>query len=99
MLFQLVPVISIAGDRVNQSVTQVYLIVFCVPLWDMEDYFILSGTGGQVGAHLAGVRAHARGGELDAGGYIPAFRIVCAGQCQAAANGGHTITASGGLQL
>ena len=62
MLFQLVPVISIAGDRVNQSVMQVYLIVFCVLLWDMEDYFILGSASGQVGAHLAGVTAHACGG-------------------------------------
>ena len=71
MLFQLVPVIPIAGDRVNQSVTQMYLIVFCVLLWDMEDYFILGGSSGKVGAHLAGVAAHARGRELDLCRYAP----------------------------
>ena len=55
------------------------LIVFCVLLWDMEDYFIWDGASGQVGAHLAGVTAHARGGKLDFCGYAPAFRSVCGG--------------------
>ena len=52
----------------------------------------------QVGAHLARVTAHARGGELDAGGDVPAFWGAC-GQRQPAADGSHTIIAGGGQQL
>ena len=53
------------------------LIVFCVLLWDMEDYFIWGGSGGQVGAHFAGVTAHAWGGKLNPCGDVPTFWSVC----------------------
>ena len=50
------------------------LIDFNVLVWDIEDYFIIRIPDAHIGAHLAGVTAHARGGELDACGYVPAFR-------------------------
>ena len=65
---------------------------------DSKDYFTGSVSDAHIGAHLAGVTAHTWGGELDACGYVPAFWSV-GGQCQAAADGGHTITAGGGQQL
>ena len=74
------------------------LIVFSALIWDIEDYFIWGGVGSKVGAQLAGVTAHAWGGELDACGYMPAFRIAD-GQCQPAADGGHAVTAGGVQQL
>ena len=45
------------------------LVVFKVWMWDVEDYFIYGALSvdAHVGAHTAGVAAHAWGGELDAG--------------------------------
>ena len=56
------------------------LIVYYVTIWDIEDYFIIRIPDAHISAHLAGVTAHARGCELDAGGYVPAFRGA-GGQC------------------
>ena len=65
---------------------------------DSKDYFTGSVSDARVGAHLAGITAHAWGGELDPSGYVPAFRVAGV-QRQAAADGGHAIAAGGGLQL
>ncbi len=74
------------------------LIVFNVWTWDIEDYFIILIPDAHICTHLAGVTAHARGGELDPCGYVPAV-WVAGGQHQPAADGGHTITAGGDQQL
>ena len=74
------------------------VVVFNVLIRDIEDYFIILISDTHICAHLAGVTAHARGGELDACGYVPAFRGA-GGKCQPAADGGHTVTAGGGQQL
>ena len=70
------PIISIAGDGVYEAVTKVDLIVFNARTWDIEDYFIIRIPDAHIAAHLAGVTAHARGGELDPCGYVPAFRVA-----------------------
>ena len=74
------------------------MIDFNVLVWNIEDYFIMLIPDAHICAHLAGVTAHARGGELDACGYVPAFRAV-GGQCQPAADGDHATSAGGGQQL
>ena len=92
------PVVPISRHFIYQTVTDVGLAVFKFRNWNLEDYFIKSGTSSHIGAHLAGVTAHARGGELDPCGYVPAVRVA-GGQHQPAADGGHTITAGGGQKL
>ena len=67
-------------------------------MWNMKDYLILGSVSCDICAHLAGVTAHARGGELDACGYMPTFRGA-GDQCKPAADCGHAITAGGGQQL
>ena len=52
-------------------------IVFNVWTWDIEDYFIMLIPDAHIGAHLAGITAHACGGELNPCRYVPAFLIVC----------------------
>ena len=68
-------------------------------MWNMENYFIIRIPDTHIRAHLAGVTAHAQGGELDPCGYMPAVWIDGGGQCEPAADGGHTITAGAGQQL
>ena len=68
------PIVAVAGDGVYQAITEVDLIVFNVWIRDIEDYFIICIPDAHIGSHLAGVTAHARGGELDPCGYVPAFR-------------------------
>jgi hypothetical protein len=41
-----------------------YVIVFNVRTWDIEDYLILLIPDAHIGTHLARVTAYARGGEL-----------------------------------
>ena len=92
------PVVTITCYSINQAVAEVNLIVFNVWTWNIEDYFIILIPDTHIGAHLAGVTAHAWGGELDPCGYVPA--VWSAGdQCQAAADGGHAVTAGGGQKL
>lgn len=74
------------------------LIVFNVWIWNIEDYFIILIPDAHICTHLAGVTAHARGGELDPCGYVPVFWGAC-GQRQPAADGDHTITVGGRQQL
>ena len=93
------PIVAVAGNGVYQAVAEVDLIVFNIRTWDIEDYFIILIPDAHVGAHLARITAHAWGGELDACGYVPAFRIISCGQCKAAADGCHTVIAGGGQQL
>ena len=93
------PIVSIPCYFIYEAVAEVGLIVFNVRTWDIEDYFIILIPDTHICTHLAGVTAHAWGGELDPCGNVPAFRIVCGGQRQAAADGGNTITAGGGQQL
>ena len=66
------PIVAVAGDGVYQAVTEVDMIAFNVWIWDIEDYFIILIPDTHICAHLAGVTAHAWGGELDACGYVPA---------------------------
>ena len=66
------PIVAVAGDGVYEAVTKVDLIVFNALTWDIEDYFIIRIPDAHICAHLAGVTAHARCGELDACGYVPA---------------------------
>ena len=61
------PIIPVTCYRVYQAVAEVDLIVFNVWTWNIEDYFIICIPDTHIRAHLAGVTAHARGGELDAG--------------------------------
>ena len=93
------PIVAIAGDGVYEAVAEVDLIVFNARTWDIEEYFIILIADTHICAHLAGITAHAWRGKLNPCGYVPAFLIDCGGQCQAAADGGHTITAGGGQQL
>ena len=74
------------------------MIVFNVWTWDIEEYLIIWIPDAHICTHLAGVTAHARGGELNPCGYMPAFWATC-GQRQPAADGGHAVTAGGGQQL
>ena len=67
-------------------------------MWNMKDYLILGSGSCDIGAHLAGVTAHAWGGEQDACGYVPAFWVAGVHR-YAAADGGHAITAGCGQQL
>ena len=92
------PIVTVAGDGVYEAVTEVDLIVFNVWIWDIEDYFIIRIPDAHVCTHLTGVTAHALGGELDPCGYVPMVWSA-GGQCQAAADGGHAVTAGGGQQL
>ena len=92
------PIIPISRYLIYQAVAEVDLIVFNVWTWDIEDYFIIRIPDAHVCAHLAGVTAHARGGELDPCGCVPAVWSA-SGQCQTATDGGHTVTAGGGQQL
>ena len=71
------PVVAVAGDGVYKAVAEVNLIAFNVWIWDIEDYFIIRIPDAHVCTHLAGVTAHAWGGELDTCGYVPALHIVC----------------------
>ena len=92
------PIVSIPCYFIYQAVAEVDMIVFNVWTRNIEDYFIIWIPDAHICTHLAGVTAHARGGELDACGYVPAFRVA-GDQRQPAADGGHTITAGGGQQL
>ena len=93
------PVVAVAGYGVYKPVAKVNVVVFNVRTWNVEDYFIIRIPDAHICAHLAWVTAHTWGGELDACGYVPAVWIVCGGQHQAAADGGHTVPAGGGQQL
>ena len=75
------------------------LIVFNDWTRNIEDYFIVLIPNAQVGAHLARVTAHARGCELDLCRYMPAFRIVCGGQRETAADASDCVTAGGSQQF
>ena len=55
-------------------------------IWNTEFYFITMLSGIHAVAHLAGIRAHARSGKLDASGQMPAFRMNGVCQRQAAAD-------------
>ena len=59
------PVVAVARDGVYEAVAEVDLIVFNVWTWDIEDYFIIRMPDAHICAHLAGVTAHAWGGELN----------------------------------
>ena len=63
------------------------LTVFDVRTWDIEDYFIIMMTYAHVCAHAARVTAHARSGEQDTGGYVPAVGIISVLECETAAQG------------
>ena len=61
------PIVTITCFFIYQTIAKMNLIVFNARTWDIEDYFIICIPDAHVGAHLAGVTAHAWGGELDAG--------------------------------
>ena len=42
------------------------LIVFCVRMWDMEDYFIILITEAHIAAHFSRIIAHSWRSKLDA---------------------------------
>lgn len=55
------------------------LTVIITRIRNTEFYFIIMLSYSHAAAHLAGITAHARGGKLDAGRQVPAFRMsgVC----------------------
>ena len=69
------PIVPITCNIIYQSVTDVGMTVFYTRIGHSEFYFIIMRSYGHAAAHLAGVTAHARSGELDPGGEMPAFRM------------------------
>ena len=81
----LMPIVSVAGYFIYQTVADVGLIVSEAWIRDCEDYHVILCYCRHVGAHEAGLAAHAGCGKLNAGSQVPAFRIDGVGQRQAAA--------------
>ena len=69
------PIISIAGYLIYQTIADVGLIIFKARIRNLEFYFIIMCSDRHAASHPARITAHARGGELYTGGEMPAFRM------------------------
>ena len=79
------PIVAEARDGIYETVAEVDLTACVVRTGDIVDYLILLATDAHICTHLARVTAHARGGELDAGRYVPAGGIICVLESETAA--------------
>ena len=65
--WELMPIVSVAGYFIYQSVADVGLIVFDVRIRDCKDYHVILRSCGHIRTHEAGLAAHAWSGKLNAG--------------------------------